>query len=149
MPFPNLAIFDQGKWIPIASIEQIPLGTIFRWNYTTLPFTYDTKAQHHMPYVPHHPSDPARPTKAELDQEQRDLDLKELHDRIAALNEENEKLMERINQAEETLRDSFAKAAVTGFCANINCYPTTPTHFANLAANSYCVAEAMLAIRKQ
>lgn len=47
-----------------------------------------------------------------------------------------------------TLRDYFAAAALQGFCANQNWFPTTNEHFANLAEDSYKAADAMLKARE-
>lgn len=46
------------------------------------------------------------------------------------------------------LRDYFAAAALQGFCANQNWFPTTNEHFANLAEDSYKAADAMLKARE-
>ena len=43
-----------------------------------------------------------------------------------------------------TLRDYFAAAALQGFCANQNSFPTKNEHFANLAEDSFKAADAML-----
>jgi hypothetical protein len=46
-----------------------------------------------------------------------------------------------------TVRDYFAAAALQGFCANQNSFPTKNEHFANLAEDSLKAADAMLKAR--
>ena len=47
-----------------------------------------------------------------------------------------------------TLRDYFAAAALQGFCANQNSFPTTTTHFSNIADDSFKAADAMIKARE-
>jgi hypothetical protein len=47
-----------------------------------------------------------------------------------------------------TLRDYFAAAALQGFCANQNSFPTKNEHFENLADDSFKAADAMLKARE-
>ncbi len=44
-------------------------------------------------------------------------------------------------------RDYFAAAALQGFCANQNSFPTKNEHFANLAEDSFKAADAMIKAR--
>ncbi len=47
-----------------------------------------------------------------------------------------------------SIRDYFAAAALQGFCANQNSFPTTTTHFSNIADDSFKAADEMLKARE-
>jgi hypothetical protein len=53
-----------------------------------------------------------------------------------------------INHHGISMRDYFAAAALQGFCANQNSFPTKNEHFANLAEDSFKAADAMLKARE-